>query len=169
MPRFRRCRAVGCHAMVQFPHYYCPDHIDQEAEYLASRQKWARSHDKHYQHHYNTITRNRNDSKREQYSFYRSRRWVHLRQDVLDRDHYVCQYCGRTNSRTVDHIVPIEFAHDLKANPDNLAVICRNCHNLKTIWEQSYYGTGIDNKLKDVPVVDDVQTIRKLMHHNDAD
>lgn len=168
MPRFRRCRATGCHRMVQFPHYYCDEHIDQEADYLASRQKWARSHTKTYQHHYNTITRNRDTTKRDQYNFYRTRQWVHLRQTVLDRDHYICRYCGQPNSKTVDHIIPIEFDPALKADEDNLAVVCRNCHKMKTNWEQDYYGTGIDNELKDVEPITDIRTIRRLIHqHSD--
>ncbi|MBU5275377.1 HNH endonuclease [Levilactobacillus brevis] len=163
MPRVRRCRQPGCHAMVNFPDHYCKQHYEHEAEYLASRERWARSHDKHYMHKYNTITRNRDDSKRQQYNFYRTRQWSHLRQQVLERDHYLCAYCKVqgiiTPATTVDHIVPIEYDQALKANVDNLAIICGKCHRMKTDWEQSYYGMGQGNHIKKVPEIKDVQSV----------
>lgn len=93
MPRVRRCRYPGCHMMVKLPDHYCAKHYEHEAEYLASRQKWTRSSDRTTTHKYNTVTRYRTYDKREQYQFYRSKQWQSLRQLVLDRDHYVCQYC----------------------------------------------------------------------------
>lgn len=139
MSRYRRCRYPNCHAMVQLPDHYCKQHYSHEAEYLASRQRWARAHSKQYQHKYNAVTRYRNDTKSKQYNFYRTRQWQELRQRTLDRDHYICQYCGQPNSKTVDHIVPIEFDKSLMTNPTNLCTICRKCHRAKTDWEQFYY------------------------------
>lgn len=163
MPRFRRCRQPGCHAMVQFPHHYCSKHFEHEAEYLAKRQRWARAHGKQYQRKYNHITRYRNDVKSEQYNFYRTSTWSVLRQQALDRDHYVCQYCGQPNSKTVDHIVPIEYDQQRMASIDNLATICRRCHRAKTQWEQSYYGTGIGQELKKSPEIKEISIVKKLM------
>lgn len=163
MPRVRRCRYLGCHAMVQFPNHYCAKHFEHEAEYLASRQCWARAHTKRYQHKYNTVKRYRDDTKSEQYRFYRTKQWQSLRQQVLDHDHYVCQYCGQPNSNTVDHVVPIEFDTSLKANIDNLVVTCKNCHRLKTKWEQSYYGTGEGNHLKKVPEIHEAKIVRRML------
>ena len=37
MPRVRRCRYPGCHAMVKLPDHYCREHYEHEAEYLAKR------------------------------------------------------------------------------------------------------------------------------------
>ena len=159
MPRYRRCRYPDCHAMVTFPHHYCTKHFEHEAEYLASRQRWARSHSKQYQHKYNHVTRYRNDIKSEQYNFYRTTIWSRLRQQVLDRDHYVCQYCGRPNSNVVDHAVPIEYDQQGMADVSNLATICRSCHYVKTQWEQSYYGTGQGNHLQDVQPIRSVDKI----------
>lgn len=164
MPRFRRCRQPGCHAMVQLPNHYCTKHFEHEAEYLANRQRWARAHGKQYQRKYNTLTRYRNDTKSKQYNFYRTRQWQDLRQRALDRDHYICQYCGQPNSKTVDHIVPIEFDESLMASIDNLAVICRKCHRLKTDFEHQYYGTGQGNEIKNVNEVFDVNKIAILMN-----
>lgn len=167
MSKVRRCRQPGCHAMVDLPDHYCKQHYEHEAEYLASRQRWARSHDKQYSHKYNTVTRKRSDGKQQQYNFYRTRQWAHLRQQALERDHYLCQYCklqGKlTPAKTVDHIVPIEFDSRLKANTDNLAVICGKCHRLKTDWEQGYYGMGQGNELKQVTPISDTAAVVALM------
>jgi 5-methylcytosine-specific restriction endonuclease McrA len=166
--RVRRCRYTGCHAMAEFPNHYCKQHIEHEAEYIASRQKWSNQHNKQRQHRYNTVTRNRNNIKREQYNFYRTRQWAHLRQQVLDRDHYICQYCGAINSKTVDHIIPVEFQLKSKADINNLAVICRSCHRLKTDWEQRYYGCGNGNTLKDVEPISNVKMIATMMKNKRA-
>lgn len=167
MPRVRRCRQPGCHAMVQFPNHYCAQHFEHEAEYLANRQRWARSHGKQYQHKYNHVTRYRNDIKSKQYNFYRTTTWARLRQRALDRDHYVCQYCGQPNSKTADHIIPIEYDKQLKDHLDNLATICRKCHRLKTDWEHQYYGTGQGNEIKNVSEMFDVNKISTLMNGAD--
>ena len=159
MPRVRRCRQPGCHVMVKLPDHYCAKHYAHEAEYLASRQKWTRSGDRTTTHKYNTVTRYRTYDKREQYQFYRGEQWQSLRQLVLDRDHYVCKYCGRPNSNTVDHIVPIEYDQQGTTDASNLATICRSCHYAKTQWEQSYYGTGQGNHLQDVQPIRSVDKI----------
>lgn len=150
--------------MVQLPNHYCAKHFEHEAEYLANRQRWARAHSKQYQRKYNNVTRYRNDTKSKQYQFYKTRTWAVLRQQVLDRDHYVCQYCGQPNSKTVDHIVPIEYDSHLKDHLDNLATICRKCHRLKTDWEHERYGTGQGNEIKNVSEVFDVNKIATLMN-----
>lgn len=168
MPRFRRCRQFGCHAMVKFPDHYCSEHYEHEAEYLADRQRWARSHNQQYTHKYNTKTRNRNSIKREQYSFYKTKQWSHLRQYALERDHYLCRYCRVTGivtpAKTVDHIIPIEYEAQSKADINNLAVICGKHHRIKTDWEQSYYGTGQGNSLKQVQTIKSVEAVMVLMN-----
>jgi 5-methylcytosine-specific restriction endonuclease McrA len=163
MPRFRRCRYPGCHAMVQLPNHYCSKHFENEAEYIANRQRWARARGKQYQRKYNTVTRYRNNTKSDQYNFYRTKQWQELRQRTLDRDHYICQYCGQPNSKTVDHVVPIEFDLTSKAIINNLCTICNTCHRLKTQWERSYYGTGQGNRLKTVPAIKNIRRIKELM------
>ncbi|CAM2773662.1 HNH endonuclease [Fructilactobacillus fructivorans] len=167
MPRVRRCRYPNCHTLTQFPHYYCEQHRKYEAAYLKSREKWGHK-PKQYEHKYNQVTRNRNEDKSNQYKFYRTRNWVHLRQQTLERDHYVCQYCKAiekltTNAKTVDHIVPIEFDDSKKSNLDNLATICRNCHRLKTKWKQDYYGTGLNQKPTSATEVTDLKAISLMM------
>lgn len=151
MPRVRRCHYNGCHAMVKLPLHYCEQHQQYEQAYQASRMKWARSHQKQYEHKYNTQVRFRNTESAERYRFYRSRTWQRLRQQVLERDSYLCQYCLVnhlvTEGKTVDHIVAIEIDPSKKECLGNLATICRSCHHLKTQLEQELFGTGKDNHL----------------------
>lgn len=168
MPKVRRCRAAGCHAMVSTDHWYCLKHRDQEAAYLKSRAKWARGHEATYQHKYNTITRNRSQGKTDQYKFYRSKTWQSLRVSILERDSHLCQYCLAdgiyTQGNTVDHIVPIEFNPSKKGSKNNLATICPKCHKLKTKWEQKYYGTGKENLLKNNKnEINSIEIINSLM------
>lgn len=155
MARVRRCKTTGCFNMVELSKHYCAKHADQERVYVPR--------DKQAIHRYNTVTRNRDDNKRGQYNFYRTKQWVNLRQRVLDEQHYLCQYCeseGRVQvGKIVDHIVPMEVAPNDKANIDNLAVVCSTCHNAKTKWEQKYYGTGDGNRLKQVVPIKSVIAI----------
>lgn len=170
MPRVRRCRQLGCHAMVAFPNHYCQQHYEHEAEYLASRQRWARSNDKQYTHKYNTVIRYRNEGKRQQYNFYRTRQWSHLRQRVLERDHYLCAYCKAqgviTPAKTVDHVRPVEAFPDDKDNINNLAVICRECHYKKTEFEQKYYGCGQGNTITGAKPIDNINELALIMRRN---
>lgn len=167
MPRVRRCRAQGCHAMCQLPHYYCAKHIDQEAAYLESRERWARGHDHDYQHKYNTVTRNRNSSKSEQYKFYRTRQWQALRKLVLDRDSHLDQYALASGivqaGNVVDHIVPFEVAPELHDVASNLITCTPETHKLKTAWEQKYYGTGLENERTGAALVTDPKIISKII------
>ncbi len=52
--------------------------------------------------------------------------WPELRQEVLERDGYICKNCGAKNSLHVHHIVPKSKGggHHI----DNLATLCSSCH-----------------------------------------
>lgn len=57
-----------------------------------------------------------------------------IRQDVLLRDEYTCQVCGRvTRDLEIDHIVPLHLGG--KETEDNRQAICRDCHRKKTEQE----------------------------------
>ena len=53
-------------------------------------------------------------------------RWRKLRLEVLDRDRWRCQACGKAGMLEVDHIQPLEDGGS--DEPDNLQVLCRGCH-----------------------------------------
>lgn len=163
MPRVRRCQYNNCHALVELPLHYCSRHMQYEEKYKEQRERYSRKR-------YNKYQRNRKTEKKAQYQFYRTRQWVHLRQSVLDKQHYLCQYClaqGKLtpNSKTVDHIIPIEVNHQLKAASSNLAVTCRTCHQLKTQWEQGYYGTGSANQATNAPQIRSIATIARIIQN----
>lgn len=169
MPRVRRCWQSGYHAIVILPNHYCSRHFEHEAEYLASRKKRARSHVLQYTHKYNTIKRNRNDDKSQQYKFYRFKLWVGLRKQVLQRDYFLCQYCNQqgkltSTSWTVDHIFPIEFDSSRQSDINNPVTIYPAFHRLKTDWEQSYYGIGQGNELKQVKALNGIKPVVILMN-----
>jgi hypothetical protein len=65
--------------------------------------------------------------------FLRSSQWRELRYIVIRRDGARCAACGRTPQRDgicvhVDHIKPISLHWELRANPDNLQVLCADCN-----------------------------------------
>lgn len=164
----RRCKYAGCHTLVERPSYYCSRHKQYEAEYLKLISK--RSSHKHY----NSVVRNRNENKRNQYRFYQTKQWKHVRAFVLERDHYLCQYCqvlgnNTPNSKIVDHITPLEIDSDDRANPENLTTTCKACHNKKTKLEQEIYGTGQGNTHRNVNLRFSVAQWAKLIARKKKD
>lgn len=69
--------------------------------------------------------------------FYQSSQWRHLRQQVLERDHFECQWCKSEGKVTteldsileVDHIKELEYYPDQALELDNLRTLCKECHN----------------------------------------
>ncbi len=54
----------------------------------------------------------------------------HVRQAVLDRDDYICRYCGRRSQTVeVDHVVPVSQCG--ASTLSNLVTACRNCNRRK--------------------------------------
>lgn len=74
-------------------------------------------------------SKNCNDSQKRE----RQKMTLSLRYDILKRDHFRCQICGRTAvegaTLEVDHIVPISKGG--KTAPDNLQTLCRDCNRGK--------------------------------------
>lgn len=66
--------------------------------------------------------------------------WNKLRSVILQRDNYLCQAClkgGRVvEGNHVDHITP--KAKGGTDDPDNLQVLCKSCHQRKTIKEKGH-------------------------------
>jgi 5-methylcytosine-specific restriction endonuclease McrA len=53
--------------------------------------------------------------------------WRAIRLEVLGRDGWRCQLCGRQAS-AVDHIVPLAERPDLRLERSNLRAICTPCN-----------------------------------------
>lgn len=58
-------------------------------------------------------------------AYYRTAGWKRVRGVVLERDNYVCQYCG-DQAVTADHVVP--YSSLGKNNPKNLVACCGPCN-----------------------------------------
>lgn len=67
------------------------------------------------------------------------RTWRKIRERILIRDSYLCQYCGN-DANTVDHIIPIT-----KGGTDeefNLTSACNACNSRKGNRMGRFFGTG---------------------------
>ncbi len=66
-------------------------------------------------------------------SFYETRRWELLRESILRRDGYMCQYRKRYGKRVqatqVHHIFPREQFPQYQWQPWNLISLCTEAHN----------------------------------------
>lgn len=56
-------------------------------------------------------------------------RWAAIRIPILQRDEYMCAYCGR-KADTVDHIIPKTMGGDESEN--NLVACCKRCNMIKS-------------------------------------
>jgi hypothetical protein len=59
--------------------------------------------------------------------------WQGLRRVVLERDGYVCVYCGSDESLECDHIHPLSRGGP--STLENLATACRSCNRAK--WNRT--------------------------------
>ena len=63
------------------------------------------------------------------------RSWSSVRHDILERDLNTCRICGRNEDvMDIDHILPKSLGGN-EWNHDNLQVLCRNCHEAKTLQD----------------------------------
>lgn len=88
--------------------------------------------------------------------FYNSKSWKDVRQYVLKRANYECEWCAAegkvtTDKLEVDHIEELHIRPDLKLEPDNLRVLCKSCHNKR--HQRFQYGGNMfkakENKWED--------------------
>lgn len=64
------------------------------------------------------------------------RSWRKLKDEILARDNYTCQCCGRIGGKLeLDHI--INLASGGTHNKDNLQILCYDCHKTKTQTEST--------------------------------
>lgn len=81
--------------------------------------------------------------------FYRTYIWVKKRQQILERDHYMCQLCkkkGRyTRASTVHHIKHLKEFPELALTDDNLISLCSECHE-EVHPEKQYKPKGFRNQ-----------------------
>lgn len=70
--------------------------------------------------------------------FYSTKKWIETRDMIKKRDKMICQSCHQPifGRYIVDHIKPITVDNmndwNIAYNPDNLQLLCQDCHNKKT-------------------------------------
>ena len=67
-----------------------------------------------------------------------TRAWRKIRERILIRDSYCCQYCGEENATTVDHVIPISRGGT--DEPDNLVACCSRCNYQKKDKVGQFFG-----------------------------
>jgi 5-methylcytosine-specific restriction endonuclease McrA len=78
------------------------------------------------------------DFKEWQNKFYTSKEWFEVRNFIRQRDKMKCCRCGKIikGKSIVDHIKEITPQNlndkDITLNPNNLQLLCLDCHNKKT-------------------------------------
>ena len=64
-------------------------------------------------------------------SFYHSKEWLAVREQILKRDRYVCQHC-KLPAQEVHHIIHLTpdniWDISITLNPSNLISLCSECH-----------------------------------------
>ena len=67
-----------------------------------------------------------------------TRAWRKIRERVLIRDGYCCQYCGAQDATTVDHVQPISKGGTDEL--DNLLAACTRCNYQKKDKVGQFFG-----------------------------
>ena len=68
-----------------------------------------------------------------------TRAWSKIRERILIRDGYLCQYCGNY-ATTVDHVRPISKGGT--DEPDNLLAACTRCNYSKGNRMSPFFGVA---------------------------
>lgn len=74
--------------------------------------------------------------------FYQSKKWKRVRDWVRIRDKMTCKHCHHpiVGRSIVDHIKEVNIKNvdnwDIAYNPDNLQLLCQECHNIKTFTKE---------------------------------
>lgn len=65
--------------------------------------------------------------------FYNSSAWKNLAQKIRVRKFFICEKCGRPNSKEVHHKIPVTELNvndpNITLNESNLILLCNECHN----------------------------------------
>lgn len=106
------CRAPNCSNYAVEGHCYCAEHLKESQEKHKAFENAKRSNEE----------------------FYHTSRWRMLRTEVV-REQGCCQCCGTDTDLTVDHIIDPRGDEQLFFDKQNLQVLCKDCHRIKTAHE----------------------------------
>ena len=122
----RPCSKPGCRNLAMGR--YCNEHLHLTEEQRKQRHK-----------HYDEQRRDKTAT-----SFYRSVEWQRAREQVLIRDHGLCQHCvAERQIKTadlVDHVKPLRLFWHLRLTLGNLQSLCYQHHAIKTQEDKRRYG-----------------------------
>ena len=155
--RVHRCNFIGCRLLVPEGSKFCPlhqmandkqrEHYQQELSQSLKGTRRERHMNQQAQAKYDMETRDQ-----DAVSFYHSKRWVRLSKYVKVKQGYTSEITGRLLSDgdcQIDHVVkrsllPKEQWYD----QDNLWLISRHEHSIKTAIEAKMVRDGKSNVLK---------------------
>lgn len=137
------CGNIGCHVKLPLNERYCQQHASDNKRYQNSTSKTLNNR------YYNQHNRDK-----EANQFYHSAQWIKLRQFVYVRAMACSEVSGKAlpnDIGIVDHIVPLRVAPNKKLDADNLWLLSKAEHNIKTMLEQQLLDSpnGL-NKVKHV-------------------
>lgn len=136
------CNERGCRKLVKQGQRYCPEHAK-----LHQWTKVKKKESKDYYRRYNNVERDQ-----EANSFYHSKQWQEVREQVLIANFYADSVTGlpaiKGERLIVDHIIPLRLlaSNEEKLNPENLWVLSQHEHSIKSAMEKRM----TDNQLRHV-------------------
>lgn len=154
--RVHRCNWVGCRVLCQQGDKFCPLHQvanDKQREHyqqeLSNSLKGTRR-----ERHLNQVSQAKYDAEvrdKQATAFYHSKQWVRLSKYVKVKQGYISEVSGQVlndNDTQVDHVIkrsllPVEEQY----NQDNLWLISRHEHSIKTAIENKMVRDGKSNVL----------------------
>lgn len=155
--RMRQCNWLNCRELIPYDQKFCPLHQvandKQRQRYLQEMKDDLKGTRR--ERHDNQIAQAKYDSQvrdQDATAFYHSKRWVKLSKYVKVKQGYTSEVSGQVlndNDTQVDHIVkrsllPVEEQY----NQDNLWLISRHEHSIKTAIENKMIRDGKSNVLK---------------------
>lgn len=100
---------------------------DGRVPYLVNGQHWLKQEGKHPASWRGGVTPERQ-------VVYSSKQWKDAVKEVWKRENATCQRCGkqqtddRSNAFNLHHVYPFADRKHLRTNPDNLVLLCKECH-----------------------------------------
>jgi len=91
------------------------------------------------------------------------------RKNVLLRDRYKCQYCGKEfvpAHLTLDHVIPVSRGG--KTQWDNIVTACKSCNAKKGGRKPSEAGMALPRKPKAPPIVYYLHLVKNMRGHHHA-
>ena len=155
--RVHRCNWIGCRELIPYDQKFCPLHEianqHQHEHYLQEMKDSLKGTRK--ARHDNQVAQQKYDSQvrdKQATAFYHSTRWVKLSRYVKVKQGYISEVSGQVlndNDCQVDHIVKRSLlSPDQWYDQDNLWLISRREHQLKTAIEAKMLRDGKSNVLK---------------------